>query len=144
MANRVGSRTEPIAATTAGVVLGGESQSSSTRALDTQALAFEHVLASLARLEARMDASDRRAAAAQAPPRPDPDPPYAEWQRGRDDYGRNRAVMKTSTAVSSLPQLGLGSPPSTRAHQHPIQPGASPWDRPRFSSDSRGVRQPSA
>ncbi|KAG6388746.1 hypothetical protein SASPL_150178 [Salvia splendens] len=144
MANRVGSRTEPLVATAAGVVAGVESQSSSTRALDTPALAFEHVLASLARLEARMDASDRRAAAAQAPPRPDPDPPYVDWKRGRDDYGRNRPVLTTSTAVSSLPQLGLGGPPSTRVHQHTYQAGASPCDRPGFISDSRDVRQPSA
>ncbi|KAG6429539.1 hypothetical protein SASPL_107591 [Salvia splendens] len=81
-ANRGGSRTKPIITTFANVSVGVESHSSATLALDTPALAFEHVLASLARLEARIEASERNATIAQPPPRPDPDPPYTDWQRG--------------------------------------------------------------
>ncbi|KAG6412976.1 hypothetical protein SASPL_125671 [Salvia splendens] len=144
--------------TSVGVIVGEESQSSSTLALDTPAMAFEHMLASLARLEARLDASERRAAVAQPPPRPDPDPPYVDWQRGEREFwaerdnrsttavagtdppdpdwqrgrkisGRQSAIVMSVTAVSSVPQLGFGGGPSSHGQQHAALLGASPWDR---------------
>ncbi|KAG6437863.1 hypothetical protein SASPL_102793 [Salvia splendens] len=91
----------PIEVNSASVIVGLGSQPSSTVALDTPALAFEHVLASLARLEARLDASKRRAATAHPPSRPDPDPPYLDWQSGREETVRQRPILMTATAVSS-------------------------------------------
>ncbi|KAG6423332.1 hypothetical protein SASPL_113726 [Salvia splendens] len=130
MANRVGHRTEPIGAPSTSVAVGLESQPAPTAALDTPALAFEHILASIARLEARLDASERRAAITQPPPRPDPDPPYSDWQRGRDDTTRHRAVSTTATGVSSQPQLGFGGGTFTRGPlqaNHGIAMCAAAW-----------------
>ncbi|KAG6393283.1 hypothetical protein SASPL_147520 [Salvia splendens] len=94
MANRAGIRAEPIVGSDAGTTRGLEASPSSTGALDTTALAFEHVLASLARIEARLDTSERRNSVAQPPPRPDPKPPYSDW-------ARQRPILTTTTSVSS-------------------------------------------
>ncbi|KAG6405985.1 hypothetical protein SASPL_133581 [Salvia splendens] len=89
---------------------------SSPSALDTPALAFEHILASLARLKARMDALERRAAIAQPPPWPDPNPPYTDWNLGRGNSVRERPVMTVATAVTQQPLLGFGGPSSRGQH----------------------------
>ncbi|KAG6402502.1 hypothetical protein SASPL_134698 [Salvia splendens] len=173
MTNRVANRTKPMVVTSAGVIVGGESQSSSTLALDTPGLAFEHVLASLARLEARLDASEQRAVVAQPLPRPDPDPPYVDWQwgrensgrsvtivqppplpepdlpdpdwqRGREISGRQGAIVMSVTAVSSIPQLGFGGGPSSHGQQHAALLGASPWDRYGVNAGQSRGRQATA
>ncbi|KAG6414164.1 hypothetical protein SASPL_126882 [Salvia splendens] len=151
--------------TSAGVIVGGESQSSSTLALDTPALAFEHVLASLARLEARLDASERRAAVAQPPPRldpdppyvdwqqgrensgrrtvivqpppqPEPDPPYADWHRGREISGRQSAIVTSGTAVSSMLQLDRYGVNTGQSRSRQ----AMAWDNPTHRLDIRPGR----
>ncbi|KAG6432863.1 hypothetical protein SASPL_104451 [Salvia splendens] len=124
MANRVGSRTEPLIVTAGGGSSAVESFSTSTGAVDTPAVAFEHVLASLARLEARMDVSERRAAIAQPPPRPDPDPPYMEWNLGSGSSTRARPVLTASTAVTQQPLLGFGGQSAGG-----LRSGPSSWDR---------------
>ncbi|KAG6410327.1 hypothetical protein SASPL_128385 [Salvia splendens] len=131
MANRGGfNRTEPLTTISAGIVMGVESRSSSTRPLDTPAMALEHVLASIARLEARMDASDRRGGAAQPPPGPDPDPPYAKWPRERVESGRHRPVWSTVTAVDSQQPVRVSEGPATQGAQFASQAGSASWDRP--------------
>ncbi|KAG6418597.1 hypothetical protein SASPL_120801 [Salvia splendens] len=65
MVNRMVSRTESIVVTCGNDESMLEPFPTSASALDTPALAFEHILASLARLEARMDALERSAAIAQ-------------------------------------------------------------------------------
>ncbi|KAG6387300.1 hypothetical protein SASPL_152487 [Salvia splendens] len=158
MANRGGfNRTEPITTTTVGVVMGGESRSSSTRPLDTPTMALEHVLASIARLETRIDASERRGGATNQPPRPDPDPPYAEWQRDKVESGHHRPVWSTVTAVAAQQPLGWNEGPATRGPHFAFQaawdrPGIagdvhrgkprSAWDNPSRRSDYRVERQP--
>ncbi|KAG6423273.1 hypothetical protein SASPL_113664 [Salvia splendens] len=97
--------------------------------LDTPALAFEHILASLAHLEAKIEASEQRAVIVQPPPRPEPDPPYLDWQRGREDSTRHRAVLTTETGVSSQQQLGFGDGTASRSAFHVNPNGSSPWDR---------------
>ncbi|XP_042055122.1 uncharacterized protein LOC121799733 [Salvia splendens] len=126
MSNRA---TESIVVTSAGVIRDLEQFSPVCGALDYTSLAFEHVLASLARLEARFDALERRQAIAQPPPRPDPKPPYLDWLRKRLDSGRNRPVWSTATTATSLPQLGVSEGTSTRGHQIVSQHGSSSWDR---------------
>ncbi|KAG6403896.1 hypothetical protein SASPL_136130 [Salvia splendens] len=59
MANRAGYRSEPLGGSIAGATRRLEASSSSTGALDPTALAFEQVLASLARVEVRLDAAER-------------------------------------------------------------------------------------
>ncbi|KAG6399461.1 hypothetical protein SASPL_140942 [Salvia splendens] len=101
MTNRVESRTKPIVMTSTGIIRGLEQFLVSTGALDSTALAFEHVLAALARVEACLDASERRTNPAQPLPRPDPEPPDEEWQRGRGDTARHRPIMSPATSVAS-------------------------------------------
>ncbi|KAG6416927.1 hypothetical protein SASPL_124368 [Salvia splendens] len=86
-------------------------------------------LASLALLEARIEASEQREAIAQPPPRPEPDPPDSDWQRGKEDTTRHRAVLTRATGVSSHPQLGFGDGPASRSTFHANPNGNSPWDR---------------
>ncbi|KAG6436112.1 hypothetical protein SASPL_100995 [Salvia splendens] len=130
MSNRATGRTEPMTGTAAGVIVGGESRSVSTPALDTPALAFEHVLASLARLEARREVTERRAAVAQPPPRPDPDPPYAEWQRGKEDSGRLSAGVHGGSAWDRY-EVSAGM---THGRQ------TTAWDNPAHKMDNRAER----
>ncbi|KAG6418598.1 hypothetical protein SASPL_120802 [Salvia splendens] len=112
MANRIVSHTESIVVTCGNCASMLEPFPSSPSALDTPALAFEHILASLARLEARMDALERRSAIAQPPPWPDPDPPYTDWNLGRGNSARERPMMTAAKAVTQQPLLGFGGPSS--------------------------------
>ncbi|XP_042038669.1 uncharacterized protein LOC121784577 [Salvia splendens] len=105
----MGSRTESGVVTFAGVIRGLEQFTASSGSLDSTAMAFEHLLASLARVEARFDAMERRQNVAHPPPwpdperrhnvalpppwpDPDPDPPFDDWQRWRGDSARNRPM----------------------------------------------------
>ncbi|KAG6428716.1 hypothetical protein SASPL_112972 [Salvia splendens] len=134
MANRAGIRAEPLVGLAAGTTRGLEASSSSTGVRDMTALAFEHVLASLARIEAWLDSSERPNSVAPPPPMPDPkppysdwarerpilttttavlsqsdpDPPYLDWQRGREETVRHRPILTPTTAVSSQSHLGFG------------------------------------
>ncbi|KAG6427961.1 hypothetical protein SASPL_112209 [Salvia splendens] len=125
MANRAGIRAEPLVSSTAGTTRGLEASSSSTGALDTTALAFEHVLASLARIEARMDASERRNSVALPPPRPDPKPPNDGWQQGRGD------IICRGIGTAEVAKVFGGAV---------IQPGrlAMEWDR--YGADNDGFQ----
>ncbi|KAG6424108.1 hypothetical protein SASPL_114520 [Salvia splendens] len=100
------SRTESIVVTCGNGASMLEPFPSSPSALDTPAMAFEHILASLARLEARMDALERRASIAQPPPWPDPDPPYTDWNLARGNSAGERPMMTAATAVTQQPLLG--------------------------------------
>ncbi|KAG6418596.1 hypothetical protein SASPL_120800 [Salvia splendens] len=108
MANRMVSLTESIVVTCGNGASMLEPFPSSLSALDTPALTFEHILASLARLGARMDASERRAAIAQPPPWPDPEPPYTDWILGRGNSAGERPVMTAATTITQQPLLGIG------------------------------------
>ncbi|KAG6383521.1 hypothetical protein SASPL_156734 [Salvia splendens] len=121
--------------TSADVIVGGESQSSSTLALDTTALAFEHVLASLAR---------RSVTIVQPPPLPEPDTPDPDWQRGREISGRQSVIVMSVTAISSIPQLGFGGGPSSHGQQHTALLGASSWDRYEVNAGQSLGRQATA
>ncbi|KAG6399839.1 hypothetical protein SASPL_141324 [Salvia splendens] len=135
MTNRVGSCTEPIVVTSAGIIRGLEQFPASSGARDSTALAFQHVLASLARIEARLDASERRSASAQPPPRPEPKPPYEDWQRGRGEMGRQRPILSPATFVASQQYLGLVGP-STKIAIQPPRTDPLPWDRYGEGSES--------
>ncbi|KAG6421447.1 hypothetical protein SASPL_118000 [Salvia splendens] len=167
MANRAGIRAELIVGSDAGTTRGLEASPSSTGALDTTALAFEHVLASLASIEAQLDASERRYSVAQPPPRPDPkppysdwarqrpilttatavssqsdpDPPYLEWQRRREDSGRQSAVLTQATTVSSRSPLGFGSGISSHGPVSTGVLGGSAWDHYGVSAGMTHGRQ---
>ncbi|KAG6403793.1 hypothetical protein SASPL_136025 [Salvia splendens] len=67
--------TEALVATSALTIRGLEPLPVSTRALDPAAMAMEHVLASLARVEARLEENDRRFNSVFSLSHPDPDPP---------------------------------------------------------------------
>ncbi|KAG6382864.1 hypothetical protein SASPL_157415 [Salvia splendens] len=97
--------------------------------MNSPTLAFEHVLASLARLEARIDESERRAAIGQHPARPDPVPPDENWRRERPDPGRQTAIFTSATATSPRDRLGFGGGSPSLGPLHAAPPGASPWDR---------------
>ncbi|KAG6387053.1 hypothetical protein SASPL_152235 [Salvia splendens] len=103
LANRAGIRAEPLVGSAAGTTRVLEASSSSIGALDTTALAFEHVLASLACIEARLDASEWRNSVAPPPPRPDPKPPNDGWQQGRGD------IMSSAITLASQQNLGFPS-----------------------------------
>ncbi|KAG6407956.1 hypothetical protein SASPL_130957 [Salvia splendens] len=137
MTNRVGSCTEPIVVTPAGIIRGLEQFPESSGARDSTTLAFQHVLASLARIEARLDASERRSASAQPPPRPEPKPPYEDWQRGRGEMGRKCPILSPATFVASQQNLGLVSPSTKIAIQQP-RTDPLPWDR--YGRGSEGFR----
>ncbi|KAL1554869.1 hypothetical protein AAHA92_15377 [Salvia divinorum] len=70
-------RQEAPLATSAITIRGLEPVPSSTAPLDPTALTLEHVLASLARVKARLEENDRRAMTAGPQPPPEPDPPMA-------------------------------------------------------------------
>ncbi|KAG6423769.1 hypothetical protein SASPL_114172 [Salvia splendens] len=150
MMNRMESRTEPIVVTSAGIIRRLEQFPASTGALDSTALAFEHVLAALARVEARLDASERRTDPALPPPRPDPEPPGEEWQRGRGIARSSRSAMKPPRIEQQLwDRNGAGVEGFWRRrstawdnpdHRLDGQPGglATEWDR--YGADYYGFR----
>ncbi|KAG6394620.1 hypothetical protein SASPL_145209 [Salvia splendens] len=109
----VGSEAEPSTPFIAGL----EPLSSAAAPLNAQALAFEHILASIARVEARLDAEGRQPASAPPRSRPDPDPPYdatAGWRRGAMDQ---RPVYTTTVTTSTQPLLGFAGPSTNQGPQ---------------------------
>ncbi|KAG6396887.1 hypothetical protein SASPL_143045 [Salvia splendens] len=123
-----------MVATSACINGGLDSQSSPSGVVDTSSLALEHILASIACLEARVYASKRRATTTPQPPRPDPDPPCPDWQRGRDAVMRNRAVVTAATGVYSHPQLGFGGGMPIRGPHQATLAVASPWEHAIWTS----------
>ncbi|KAG6393124.1 hypothetical protein SASPL_147356 [Salvia splendens] len=109
MSNRNVDRTESMVVTSAGVTRDLEQFQPVSGALDSTSLAFEHILATLARFEARLDASERRQAIAQPPLRPDHDPPYDDGLRGRGDAGRHRPVVSDEATVASQQHGGFAA-----------------------------------
>ncbi|KAG6385787.1 hypothetical protein SASPL_154668 [Salvia splendens] len=132
MANRGVDRTESIVNSSAGTFRGLETLPATSGALDAPALAFENVLASLARIEARLDAAEQRSATTQPPPRPDPDPPYQDWRPWREESGRQNAIL-TAAMVSSIPHLGFVGGSSSHLPQQ-----ARPEPEPLYEDWQRG------
>ncbi|XP_042030744.1 uncharacterized protein LOC121777526 [Salvia splendens] len=147
----MGSRTESGVVTSAGVIRGLEQFTASSGSLDSTAMAFEHLLASLARVEARFDAMERRQNVAHPPPwpdperrhnvalpppwpDPDPDPPFDDWQRWRGDSARNRPTMSAATAVASHPHLGFDGA-QVRSNYNAPHSEEMPWDAYGPSND---------
>ncbi|KAG6428775.1 hypothetical protein SASPL_106812 [Salvia splendens] len=67
----------------------------------------------------RLHATERRQNVALPPPRPDPDPPFDDWQRGRGDSGRTRPIMSAATTVVSQPHLGFDGAATRSAYHQP-------------------------
>lgn len=137
MANRF----DPLSTTVANRVLPPPPASSVV--LDAPALAMEHVLASLARVEARLDEAERRSNSLLPPIRPEPAPPYTEPQGWRGEFSRPRAITTTATSVTS--QQLLGFPGLHNRNQTRItfsEAGGS--DRMCFDTAWNRGRQPSA
>ena len=93
MAIRGGGRSEALITSVALGSRGLESLPLSTVPLDAPALAMEHILASLAGVEARLDANDRRSPNLQQQRRPDPDPPYNDTGGWKEDAANRRLVF---------------------------------------------------
>ncbi|KAG6437413.1 hypothetical protein SASPL_102329 [Salvia splendens] len=142
MANRAGMRAEPLVGS-AGTTRGLEASSSSTGALVTTALAFEHVLASLARIEARLEASERRNSIAPPPPRPDPKPPYSDWARERPELPRHTSLMTAATTVATQQQVGFGDH-AYRGQRRSTLGETQQWERSGHSGVGNRGRQRTA
>lgn len=127
--------------------------SSESPALDPVKTMIEHLVASMARVEARMDEFDRRPSSSRHPNRPDPEPPYTRYDSRPLDVSLPfiPPFSAVSVAVPSLPLsasapfLGFhegfhhnpsGPPGSLRppmGPRFPHQEQHSSWDIPATS-----------
>ncbi|XP_047965656.1 uncharacterized protein LOC125210120 [Salvia hispanica] len=126
-------RTEAIAATTTPFIRGLDPLSSSSSApLNASALALEHILASIARVEARLDASDRQPTRDPPQSRPDPDPPYNINGGWRGESTAHRPVMTSAVSVATQQRVGV------------VGNSASTWQHNSYDDDRDRSRQPTA
>lgn len=116
---------------------------SSSVPLDAPALAMEHVLASLAGVEARLDESERRSNPPPPPIRPDPASPYTESQGWRGESSMPRAFTTTATPVMTQPLLGFSGIP-TRNQSGVTFTEATAGERMGYDTVWGRGRQPSA
>ena len=158
MAHLNATRTEPMVVSSTSVIRGLEQLPTSTAPFNASALAWEHVLASIARVEVRLDASERRSNTSPPQSRPDPDPPYADWHGRRGDSTFQRPIITTATSVASQPQLGFGGPSSRDTHRHRTSAWehqgsgsnwnrgkqTTAWDNPCHRQEIRGERRSTA
>ncbi|KAG6418308.1 hypothetical protein SASPL_120511 [Salvia splendens] len=113
-------------------------------ALNAPALTLEHILASIARVEARLDAEGRQPVSTQPRSRPDPDPPYdvaSGWRRGSADQ---RPISTAAISMATQPQQGFPGPSTARGPPRQTSWEISPWVPPGYGGAVTRNRQPSA
>ncbi|KAG6424640.1 hypothetical protein SASPL_115058 [Salvia splendens] len=98
-------------------------------ALNAPALALEHILASIARVEARLDAEGRQPVSAQPRSRPDPDPPYDVASGQRRGSGDLRPISTSAISIATQPQHGFSGPSTARGPHRQTSWEISPWSR---------------
>lgn len=127
--------------------------SSSSQTLHSQsAITMESMFAMLLRMDARLEASERRWEMAQAPPRPEPDPPYgmpSSWRLPEcspSGVSVSAPVMSSTTTPPQLAfshatftppttqQAALGFRPPPYAYQQPQEPLHNSWSRPNVEA----------
>ncbi|KAG6435991.1 hypothetical protein SASPL_100872 [Salvia splendens] len=136
----------PVSASvsTAPFITGLEPLSAVSAPLNAPALAFEHILASIARVEARLDAEGRQPVSAPPRSRPDPDPPYdgtSGWRRGSMNQ---HPIYTAAVSTTTLPPLGFAGPSTNRGPQRSASLEISPWASPGYGGAPNRSSQPSA
>ncbi|XP_042005941.1 uncharacterized protein LOC121754689 [Salvia splendens] len=125
-------------------IAGLEPLAAASAPLNAQALAFEDILASIARVEARLDAEGRQPVNAPPRSRPEPDPPYdgpSGWRRGSPN---RHHIPTAAVSTTALPQLGFAGPSTTRGPQRSAPMDSSPWEPPGYGGALVQNNHPSA